>query len=891
MKLKLKDMEKFAKGLTPVTSVESKTREGQWNPEGLFSEKIFGIEGSIQRSKLLSYLDLNTYVIHPAIFTILKRLDQKIVSLFSTAEYFSINSKGELVQDDDGFTGIPEFIKNFSKIKFKGGTPARDQLIKVVQDAYKDKTIFINKIPVIPPEFRPEYEDERGKTITDDINEIYVSIIKKASQVKSIGSGPVYDNLVYGMQLAVNGHDKFIQTKISKKHGLIRNNILGKRVDFSGRAVIVPGPALDVNQLGVPIRLAVPLFEPFLIHYLLYTKKNPRREEFKVEAEKYLDAPLNVETIKRLFRSLKKGAVLPDALKELIFEATEIVMKGRVIVAKRDPVLHDGSYRAFYPVLIPGNVVQMCTLQVGPFNADFDGDQMGFFHPLSDEAQQEAREKLTRAVGSENEDSVMFELSKEMCVGLYTMTKNVKRLQSPLAVTEEMMEKATDPFVPVKYRGVNTTMGRAIVNSTFPPQMPFLNQQVGKKALNNRINEVIQKFGEEQAIKTYSKLEKIGFKFATIAGSSITLDMLEIPDAIKELKKKISGSSPEEVTQLEDQMIKIMKDNLKGTGLHSLIESGAGKGWDQPKQILIAKGMITDTKGNLLDPIEGSFAGGLETTEYFNAASGARKGMADRALNTADTGYFTRQLVYVLSPVEAAMGIQHRSKDFNCGTKRTVTFKLNRDILDRLDGRFHIKGTQLMEFKKEDFKVGDIINLRTPIYCENKKICNICYGKLLARHQSPNIGIIAGSKIGERGTQLIMRTFHTGGAATIDIKDILSDILSNDPALAMNKEQLKSYFEQTDTILYTKKPFRITIDLSGYIKNDTIQYPNSGSSQFDGVWINHLVAQGEFEDFILNMALDYKVVLKGDYQEPNKNTLVFEYYANETVLDVHTTAF
>ena len=343
MKLKLMDMEKFAKGLTPVTSVESKTKDGQWNPEGLFSEKIFGIEGSIERSKLLSYLDLSTYIIHPAIFTILKRLDQKIVSLFSTAEYFSINSKGELVQDDDGFTGIPEFIKNFGKIKFKGGTTARDQLIKVVDDSYKNKTIFINKIPVIPPEFRPEYEDERGKTITDDINEIYVSIIKKASQVKSIGSGPVYDNLVYGMQIAVNGHDKFLQTKISKKHGIIRNNILGKRVDFSGRAVIVPGPDLDVNQLGVPLRLAVPLFEPFLIHYLLYTKSNPRREEFQQEAEKYLEAPLNVETIKRLFRSLKKGAVLPETLKEIIFEATEIVMKGRVIVSKRDPVLQSQS--------------------------------------------------------------------------------------------------------------------------------------------------------------------------------------------------------------------------------------------------------------------------------------------------------------------------------------------------------------------------------------------------------------------------------------------------------------------------------------------------------------------------------------------------------------------
>ncbi len=884
MKLKLKDMEKFAVGMTPVTSVESKIRTGEWNPEGLFSEKIFGIEGSINRSKTYSFIDLNTYIIHPAIFNILKRLDQKLVSLFSTAKYFKVNSKGELVEDDDGFTGIPEFIKNFTKLKFKGGTASREELIKVVEQSYKDKTIFLRKLPVIPPEFRPEYEDERGSTITDDINDIYVGIIKKASQLKSIGSGPVFDNLVYGMQIAINAHDKYIQTKISKKHGLIRNSMLGKRVDFSGRAVIVPGPELDVNQLGVPLRLAVPLFEPFLIHYFLYSKKNPLREEFKEEAEKFLEATLNVETIKRLFRSLKKGAALPETLQTLIFDATKIVMEGRVVVSKRDPVLHDGSYRAFYPVLIPGNVVKMCTLQVGTFNADFDGDQMGFFHPLSDQAQQEAREKLTRAVGSENDKSVMFELSKEMCVGLYTMTKNVKRLQSPITVSEDDMENATDPYVQVKYRGHNTTMGRAIVNSAFPPKTPFIDQQVGKKFLNGLINKVVEKFGEEQAVKTYSKLEKIGFKFATLSGSSITLDMLEIPDAIKELKKKIPGSSPEEVSQLEDKMIDIMKNHLKGTGLYDLMESGAGKGWSQPKQILIAKGMITDTKGNLLDPIEGSFAGGLKTTEYFQASAGARKGMADRALNTADTGYFTRQLVYLLAPVHA-----HPKIGGNCGTKRTVTFKLSRDLIDRLEGRYYVKGSKLEVFKAADFKPGDIIDLRTPIFCESKEVCYTCYGKLLARHKTPYIGILAGSKIGERGTQLIMRTFHTGGAATIAKTDVLGDILENDPLLDMNKQQLGSYLEQTDTILYTKKPLHIKIDLSGYENNDTVQFPKESDSKFDGVWLNHLVAHVEYDNLIFSMALDYAIVMKGDYQKVGK-TLAFNYKANEPVLEVPTTA-
>jgi len=1269
MKLKLMDMEAFAQGLTPVTSVESKTRTGEWNPEGLFSELIFGIEGSPQRLKTYSYIDLETYVIHPSIYNILKRLNQKIVSLFSTSEYFKINSKGELVQDDNGFTGIPEFMKNFKKIKFQGGTESRDSLIELINKSYKNQTIFLRKIPVIPPEFRPEYEDERGATITDEINDIYVSIIKKATQLKSIGSGPVYDNLVYGMQLAINAHEAFIQKKISKKSGLIRNEMLGKRVDFSGRGVIVTGPDLDINQVGLPLRLAVPLFEPFLLNYFLYSRKNPNIKEFKEEAEAYLEGALNVESLKRLFRSVKKGADIPKLLYDMIFEATSIVMRDRVVISKRDPVLHDGSYRAFTPILIPGNIIQMCTLQVGPFNADFDGDQMGFFHPLSDQAQQEAKEKMMKVVGSENDESVMFELSKEMCLGLFTMTKNVKRLQSPIGITEADMEKATDPYIQVKYRGKNTTMGKAIFNSAFPPSMPFIDQQVTKKFVNGLINEVIKKYGQDVSIKVFSKLEKIGFKFATLAGSSITLDMLDVPDSILELKKKIKGSSPEEVTKLENQMIKIMKDNLKGSGLYDLMESGAGKGWSQPKQILIAKGMITDTKGKLLDPIEGSFSDGLKATEYFQAAAGARKGMADRALNTADTGYFTRQLVYMLSPVEAG----REAKDRDCGTKRTISLQLNGDLLGRLDGRFYIKGGKLLEYSKNDFKAGDMINLRTPIYCINKKVCMTCYGKLVQRHKSPYIGIIAGSKIGERGTQLIMRcgdglvhyngnlipfvdlfnmgknyeenngietvnfdgyvngkdkpvkasviqrhephdrmlfiktksghslicqanhplwikknpihskynnkycrligentytetmstrkpfttddeleeiiardvkkydaiwidnsdamyntnsitpeisgyvagiycaegckiyndrkrkanhisqntegpikeriyreclketfnsvtktpqgitfwdngkrrvnqiilgdyawekrlrydfinydanwlrefisgladgdgsvfnfrdtstcvriyttsyylvqqldaicqklgykfnigkgtyskkynrtrlsfqcdirflenpnlssekfksvkfipisirkekiikgfdpiilikeiepnawrypvydiktetkeymmgfvqnhnTFHTGGAATIAIADVLSDILENDPLLNMNKNQLKAYFEQTDTILYTKRPMKITIDLGGYRTNDNIQYPDNAKSEFPGVWLNHVVAQVEFSDLVFDLALDYAVVLKGDYKKGSKR-LVVEYKANEPVLDVPTTA-
>ena len=872
MKLNLLDVNRFARGRTPVTSTELRTRTGGFAPDGLFSEKIFGVEGSLDRSKKYSYFDLYAKVVHPAAYDLLIRIDRRIKSFLSTEGSYSLDSNGMIILDEKGISGISEFINLFPKITFKGGTPARDKIIKVLEESHKKGTLFIDKVPVIPPSLRPMYEDESGKLIIDELNNVYINIMRKASQIKSVGKGSaLFDLLNFYLQLAVIEHDKYVRSKIAKKSGLIRGNMLGKRVDFSARAVITPGPNLKVNEIGVPLRIAVSLFQPFLIHYFLFTKY-PYKEDLEREVKEFTGSELSVDTVNRVIKSIKSGDKVPTPLRKLFFDATEIVMKDRAVLAKRDPALHDASYRAFYPKLIEGHTVQLCTLQVGGFNADFDGDQMALFHPLTKQAQQEAKDKMMKGVGSKHSGHVTYSLSKEMVAGLYIMTRNVKRTSSPVKVSTDVLDKATDPYIPVKYKGKNTTMGRAIFNSAFPSSFPFIDKLVTKKVANDLIPEVIDKYGEDASVEVFSKLEKIGFKFATIMAPSFSIDMIEMPDSILRIKEKLPNVSPPEAEKLLKDAEKIMINHLKDSGLYYLIESGAGKGWGQPRQILIAKGIISDPKGNLLPVIKGSFSEGLQTTEFFNSASGSRKGMADRSLNTADTGYFTRQLVYVLGPAEASGTVK------DCKTKRTTLLRLTNDLIKRLKGRYIVRGGKIELFNSSKFKPGDSIYLRSPIFCESKKICHVCYGNLLKRHKTPYVGILAGAAIGERGTQLIMRTFHTGGAAAIAVHNVPQDILDNDPLITKN---INRYLLQDDNKLITLKPCKISIDLSNYHINDNLQINE------DHVWVNHLLSKIEFDDIVFNLILDYPVhIRKLNMEMVEKEYLNFEFAKDDIILQV-----
>lgn len=876
--IKILDVEKFARGLRPVTNTELQTKTGEWNEDGLFSERIFGVEGSLDRQKTFSFIDLHAYVMHPVAYReLVGRIERRIEKFFSTEETFSVSSDGSLVEDPNGVTGIAALMDLFPKIKFRTGTAEREKIVKLLTDSYKQGLLFIKRLPVIPPEFRPAYQDEAGQWIIDELNNIYVKILRQASQLKSVGtSGTLFDLLNYRLQLAVNSHDEFIKKKVQKKSGMIRGNMMGKRVDFSGRAVITPGPNLNIDEVGLPLGIAATLFAPFLKHYMLFSKKYPYKEDLERELKEYNDLELSVDSVTRIIKAITSGDKIPQGLRKLFFDACEGVIKDRVILAKRDPVLHDGSYRAYKPVLIEGVTVQLSTTQVGPHNADFDGDQMAFYHPLSTQAQMEAKEKMMRAVGSKSAKDIMFEISKEMAAGLYVLTKPSKSKASPILVTPDDLEKASDPYIPVTFRGKTTTMGRAIFNNALPQGFPFVDDTINKDKVNSLIPTVVEKYGESVAKETFSKLSRIGFKYATIVAPSFGLNDLEIPDEIKRLKEKLDGASPDEAQQILKQAEKILQQYLKskGSGLYDLVDSGSSKGWQQPMQMLVAKGVIADAKGNVLPPIKGSFADGLTNKEFFDHASGSRKGIIDRSMNTATTGYFTRQLVYLLSPVEASP----TKKD--CNTKRTIPIKLTEDLIKRLKGRYIIYGDRVKEFDQSKFSVGSVVNLRTPIYCESPKICHTCYGNLLRRHKTPYIGILAATGIGERGTQLIMRTFHTGGATSIAERDMIEDFINNDPLIKIDSNRMKSYLQQNNNKLVALRPCKITIDLASYKLKDNIQI------QEDKIWLKSLVAQFEFDDIMFKGILDYTVEINKINQTQSANTIILTYEKGDTILEV-----
>ncbi len=872
--LKLLDVNDFAKGLKAVTSTEYFTRTvGEWHPEGLFSEIIFGPVGSKERREKYSYIHLNSKVIHPTAYKLLIQLNRKLEQFLSSEITCILSEKGELVEDPNGTSGISAFIKMFPDMKIRGESPTRDKVIRVLKKAYDDNLLFIDKTPVIPPAFRDATEGDDGKWMFDPLNDKYLTIIRQAFQVRTTKSGPLFDLLNFGLQKAVNDHDAFIKAKIGKKFGVIRANLLGKRVDFSGRAVITSGPTLKVNEIGVPLRLAVSLFEPFIIYYILYSGRVDK-ERLTNAFDSYLNLDVSVDSVKKVMKAVKSVDTIPEDLYNLIYEAAEISMAGRVVLAKRDPVLHGESVRAFFPILTKGNTIEMSSLQVGGFNADFDGDQMALFHPITKEAQEEAKEKMMRPLTGKTFESMNFEISKEMATGLYLISKAEPSTEKAFTtVDKDQIEKAINPFEPVNFKGKNTSMGRAVLNYCFPKDYKFVDRVITRKIANALVRDILKEYGDDAAKEVATRLKTQGFKWATLFGPSITLDMLDIPKEIYDLKKKLDGATTEQAVLILEKMKRILVAHLEDTGLYDFVDSGAGKGWDQPMQILAAKGIIADPKGNILPVIKSSFAEGLKPVEFFNASSGARKGIIDRVINTADTGYISRQLIMLLNPVELHPNLK------DCGTTKYLGLKLDSgsEAIRRLSGRV-VYDRGLRPFVAEDHKVGDVIKLRSPIFCKSLKVCHTCYGSLVMKHRSPFIGVLAALNIGERGTQLIMRTFHTGGAAKIQKKDIIQDIVDNNQNVDVST--VSKYLKQDQNNLICKKGCKVNLNLDFYtLDEDLVIEDNS-------VWVKSLVSTFTFEDgFSFDVILDYKVTFLLDVLEKTPDNVILTYKPNEVVFE------
>lgn len=680
--------------------------------------------------------------------------------------------------------------------------------------------MILDAVPVISPELRPMVQLDGGRFATSDLNDLYRRIINRNNRLKKIIEIRAPESIVNHekrlLQEAVdalidNGRRtrpvvgsnnrplKSLSDMLKGKEGRFRKNLLGKRVDYSGRSVIVVGPHLKLHQCGLPKEMALELFKPFVMKTLVekgYTT--------------------NIKTAKRMI----------DRMRSEVWDALEEVIKEYPVMLNRAPTLHRLGIQAFEPILVDGKAIQVHPLVCHAFNADFDGDQMAVHVPLSATAQAEARVLMlaTQNLFSPADGRPIVAPTQDIVLGLYYLTRKNEKEALPTVfpnAEEAIMAhekgvidihdpinvriKMPDGFTEVR----ELTAGRLIFSEIVPENMRPVDRLLKKSAISELVAECHRLNGNDATIKLVDDLKELGFKYATRAGITISMTDMDIPakrdqiisktenDVEKTNKQYIKGlitqgERKQEVLRLwtaaaEDIAGAIM-DNIEDLNpIFMITDSGARGSIKQITQLSGMRGLMSDPFGNLIEdlPIKSNFHEGLSVLEYFISTHGARKGLADTALRTADAGYLTRRLVDVSQDVIV--------RDFDCGTTQGIYVSQileDGNVLEKLSER--IKGRCAMQaitdpntgevLVKQGEEISDDmavkieklgierVGIRSPVTCELRQgICSKCYGRDMAFGKMVQIGvavgIIAAQSIGEPGTQITMRTFHTGGIA------------------------------------------------------------------------------------------------------------------------------
>ncbi|MGB9857785.1 MAG: DNA-directed RNA polymerase subunit beta' [Dictyoglomaceae bacterium] len=691
----------------------------------------------------------------------------------------------------------------------------------------KPEWMVLEVLPVIPPDLRPMVELEGGKFATSDLNDLYRRVINRNNRLTKLLEINAPEIIVRNekrmLQEAVdalidNGRRgkpvtnasgrplRSLSDILEGKQGRFRQNLLGKRVDYSGRAVIVVGPDLKLHQCGLPKKMALELFKPFVINKLIEKgfAANVKNARKKIERES------------------------PE-----VWDVLDEIIKEKLVLLNRAPTLHRLSIQAFEPKLIDGNAIQLHPLVCPPFNADFDGDQMAVHVPLSIEAQAEARLLMLSSYNllSPAHGKPLTLPAQDIVIGLYYLTLEVPNRKGEgriFATPEEALmaldNKEIDMHARIKIysksmeetfnvsfgesKFVETTAGKLIFNEIVPQKLRYFNGVLNRKEIRKIVERCFQEYGWVKTAEFLDDLKKIGFKYATKAGISFSIVDIEMP---REAKEMVIKKAEEESANLQkafeegryteeerynrsieiwakasEEVKEIMLANFDLlNSVYMMAFSGARGNVDQVRQLAAMRGLMADPSGRIMDiPIKSSFYEGLTVSEHFISSYGARKGVVDTALRTSDSGYLTRRLV------DVAQGLVIRMRD--CGTDDGIYVEALVDegrvllpLKDRIIGRFtaeevYSPSGELLIGKNEyiDLEKAKLIEksgvkrlkIRSPMTCRAEKgICQKCYGEDLATHNLVNIGeavgIIAAQSIGEPGTQLTMRTFHTGGVA------------------------------------------------------------------------------------------------------------------------------
>jgi DNA-directed RNA polymerase subunit beta' len=730
------------------------------------------------------------------------------------------------------------------------------QRIKVVRPFWEGKNrprdLILETVPVIPPDLRPMVQLDGGRFATSDLNDLYRRVINRNNRLKrllDLGAPEIivnnekrmlqeavdalFDNGRRGRAVTGPGNRalKSLSDMLKGKQGRFRQNLLGKRVDYSGRSVIVVGPQLQLNQCGLPKVMALELFKPFVM----------KRLAEKGHAQ-------NIKSAKRMVE--RQRPQVWGVLSEVIQE--------HPVLLNRAPTLHRLGIQAFEPVLVEGKAIQIHPLVCEAFNADFDGDQMAVHLPLSAEAQAEARVLMmsTNNVLRPSNGRPVITPSQDMVIGMYYLSESVTGAgDPPIFGTVEEASMAYDLgqlglHAPIKLRvgeragtperheqfktalrGLitdepvdgtklfETTLGRAVVNSAFPVDFPYINSALSKGDIGRLIEVVIEHYPRTDVATTLDAIKDLGFRYATKAGLTIGLEDVKTPSnkaqilsgyetmADKVQQQFLKGVMTEEErrqelieiwTRATDDVKDAMEANLKSekfNPLDMMVGSGARGNMLQVRQIAGMRGLVANPKGDIIPrPIVSNFREGLSVLEYFISTHGVRKGLADTALRTADSGYLTRRLVDVSQEViikqadcetdksirvftydERGRPIRNlRSRVF--GRVLSDDVKVDRKIVEGDDIKLSagtLLGTREMQLISATPGITEL-RVRSPLTCEAPLgICQQCYGLSLATGKQVElgeaVGIMAAQSIGEPGTQLTMRTFHTGGVAGEDI--------------------------------------------------------------------------------------------------------------------------
>ena len=710
----------------------------------------------------------------------------------------------------------------------------------------KPEWMILDVLPVIPPELRPLVPLDGGRFATSDLNDLYRRVINRNNRLKKLielhapdvivrnekrmlqeAVDALFDNGRRGRVLrgANNRPLKSLSDTLKGKQGRFRQNLLGKRVDYSGRSVIVVGPELKLHQCGLPKKMALELFKPFIYH--------------RLEQRGHCT-------------TIKQAKELVEQQDPVVWDILEEVIRDHPILLNRAPTLHRLGIQAFEPVLVEGKAIKIHPLVCTAFNADFDGDQMAVHIPLSPEAQVEASSLMLASnnILSPAHGAPIAVPTQDMVLGLYYLTKARKGTKGEgrtfasieeVLIALEMGEVETLTPIKLRYTGqvidltkafdsqnilhtepiefskqyMETTVGRVILKDVMPEEMPFVNGLLKKKGLTQLVHYCYLRFGLHITVKMLDEVKNLGFLYATRAGISIGIDDMVVPaskpqlvrDAEKlvmevqsqyqegaithgERYNKIIEIWSKVTERVSEEMFKVMEeDDLTGRYLNPIYimaDSGARGSKQQIRQLSGMRGLMAKPSGEIIEtPITANFREGLNVLQYFISTHGARKGLADTALKTADSGYLTRRLVDVAQDVIVT--------EFDCSTADGIfvepiveSGEIIEPLRDRIVGRVALEGVldydqnvlvranqEISEELAASIQSAGIerVKIRSVLTCESRRgVCQLCYGRNLATgrlvERGEAVGVIAAQSIGEPGTQLTMRTFHIGGAAT-----------------------------------------------------------------------------------------------------------------------------